>query len=66
MANIIDLLEAFDYVLFPVWPVVFVMFLLLAVRDIVRQKDAGFWIQKAIVAAVALMIMTAPLAGLLV
>ena len=66
MANIIDLLEAINYVLFPVWPVVFVMFLLLAVRDIVRQKDTGFWIQKAIVAALALMIMTAPLAGLLV
>ena len=66
MSNIIGLLEVINYVLFPVWPVAFVMFLLLAVRDIVRQKDAGFWVQKAIVAALALMIMMAPLTGLLV
>ena len=66
MENFIEVLAGIDSVLFPVWSVVCVGFLRLAVRDIVRQKGVGVWGQKAIVAALARMLMMAPFAGLIV
>ena len=61
MGRLLDGPVILKYTLYPVWPLMFVLFLLLAIRDIVRQKDAGFWGQKAVVAALALMVLMAEL-----
>jgi hypothetical protein len=57
MIKIIEALHIVNIVLYPLWPIGFVFFFLLAIRDIVKGKDAGFWSQKAIAATICLMIM---------
>ena len=63
MNKIYEVLAVINAVTYPLAPILFVLFLLLAISDITEQKEVGIWIQKAIVAAVGLMTMLATYTG---